>query len=148
VVAQASGHAITSSIDAAISDGFCDGGAIVTPSGGGLRFNFSTDPDQSGPSGGERAASDRWSQTFGVITSAGENMANHAATGGNPARIDDAFAAINRPTTATKATSVMQEPKQWLLWADVGESGINRWAPHWAAASRHFMVRRSTRWSA
>jgi Autotransporter beta-domain/Bacterial Ig-like domain (group 3)/Putative Ig domain/IPT/TIG domain len=127
VVAQASGHAITSSIDAAISDGFSDGGAFVTPSGGGLRFNFSADPDQSGPSGGERAASDRWNRTFGVTNSAGENTANHAATGGNPGRIDDAFAAIDRPTTATKAPSIMQQPKQWLLWADVGESGINRW---------------------
>ncbi len=121
VVAQASGHAITSSIDAAISDGFNDGGAFVTPSGAGLRFNFSADPGQSGPSGGERAASDRWNRTFGVTNSAGENTANHAATGGKPGRIDDAFAAIDRPTVATKAPSIMQEPKQWLLWADVGE---------------------------
>jgi hypothetical protein len=45
VVAQNSGQAITGAIDTAITDGFSDGGGLVTPSGTGLRFNFSADPD-------------------------------------------------------------------------------------------------------
>jgi hypothetical protein len=43
VIAQNTGSAIAGAIDAAISEGFS--GSLVTPNGGGIRFNF-VDADQ------------------------------------------------------------------------------------------------------
>jgi Autotransporter beta-domain/Bacterial Ig-like domain (group 3)/Putative Ig domain/IPT/TIG domain len=115
VVSQTSGQAIAGSIDQAITDGFNDGGVLVTPSGGGLRFNFSADPDQPGsPAGGNRA---------------GEGAGDRAARLPETAhRVDDAFAAINNAAPVTKAPAAMpREAKEWLLWANVSEAGIDRW---------------------
>jgi Bacterial Ig-like domain (group 3)/IPT/TIG domain/Putative Ig domain len=129
VVAQNSGQAITGAIDTAITDGFSAGGGLVTPSGTGLRFNFSADPDQPGAADHERAFSDRWNGMFDRDRTAGDGGANnYARNRQNPSAVDDAFAAINRNTMATKTPSLIgHEPKEWLLWADVRGSGVDRW---------------------
>jgi hypothetical protein len=107
-VAQNSGQAISGAVDNAISDGFSDGGSLVTPSGDGLRFNFAADPDKA------RAAS--------------RDGGADAYTRQNSSRADDAFAAIDRNTMATKAPGLKApEPKDWMLWADVRGSGMDRW---------------------
>jgi uncharacterized repeat protein (TIGR01451 family) len=129
VVAQNSGQAIAGAIDTAIADGFSDGGDLVTPSGTGLRFNFSADPDQPDATDHERAFSDRWSGMFGRNRTAGEGGANsYARNLQNPSAVDDAFAAINRNATPAKAPPLIgRAPKEWMLWADVRGSGIDRW---------------------
>lgn len=107
-VAQNSGAAIAGAVDAAISEGFSDGGDPITPGGGGIRFNFSADPDQRAAATTRADVSDRW--------------------GGPSGRIDNAFAAINRNASPARApVSRNVEPKDWLLWADVKGSGIDRW---------------------
>jgi uncharacterized repeat protein (TIGR01451 family) len=129
VVAQNSGQSIAGAIDAAITDSFNDGGGLVTPSGTGLRFNFSADPDQPGATDHERAFSDRWNGMFGRDGTAGEGGANgYARNRQNPSRVDDALAAINSNAMPTKAPPLIgRAPKEWMLWAEVMGSGIDRW---------------------
>ena len=56
VEAQASGAAFEGAVAGAIADGFAEGGgALITPSGNGVRFNFAAEPDAAGPSGGRVA---------------------------------------------------------------------------------------------
>ena len=53
VEAQASGAAFEGAVAGAIADGFAEGGgALITPSGSGVRFNFAAEPEDAGPSGG------------------------------------------------------------------------------------------------
>jgi outer membrane autotransporter protein len=100
VVAQNSGEAIAGAIDDAIEEGFNDGGALITPSGSGVRFNFAADPAQ--PPATDKPRKD--------------------------SRVDDAFAAMASSAMPTKAPpETARAPKDWLLWADVRGSGIDRW---------------------
>jgi hypothetical protein len=94
-----------------------------------LRFNFSADPDQPTAADHERAFSDRWNGMFDRDRTAGQNGAsNYAGNRQNRSAVDDAFAAVNRNSMATKAPPLIgREPKEWLLWADVRGSGIDRW---------------------
>jgi Bacterial Ig-like domain (group 3)/Autotransporter beta-domain/IPT/TIG domain len=136
VVAQNSGQAISGAVDAAIADGFNDGGNFVAPAGGGLHFNFTSDPEEQPAANPASRTSDRWN---GTVRSDGSNglglvgqtmgpaAINGPARGQAPSRIDDAFASIDRAAIATKARARMVEPKEWMLWADVSASGINRW---------------------
>ncbi len=128
-VAQNSGAAIAGAIDAAISEGFNDGGNLITPGGSGVRFNFSADPDQAATTGA--VGSDRWNGLYGRGSGGLPGSANGYAQPQLPqsaSRIDNAFAAINRNTTPVKAAAFRYvEPKDWLLWADVKGSGIDRW---------------------
>ncbi|MCK9914034.1 Ig-like domain repeat protein [Microbacteriaceae bacterium K1510] len=111
-VAQNSGAAITGAIDAAISEGFNDGGSLIMPGGSGIRFNFSADPDQR--SGGSLPDS---------ASGYAQSQLPQSAS-----RVDDALAAINRQVTPVKAPAFRHvEPKDWLLWADTRGSGIDRW---------------------
>jgi uncharacterized repeat protein (TIGR01451 family) len=131
VVAQNSGQAISGAIDTAIADGFSDGGSLVAPSGTGLRFNFSADdsdrPDASGATSSEKVVSERWNGMFGRDDASSNDARGYARNQPNTSRVDDAFAAINRNTMATKAPpSIGREPKDWLLWAEVRGSGIDR----------------------
>jgi outer membrane autotransporter protein len=106
-VAQNSGQAIAGAIDDAIEEGFNDGGALITPSGSGVRFNFAADPEQS-PATDKSSASD---------------------TPRKESRVDDAFAAMASNAMPTKAPpETARAPKDWLLWADVRGSGIDRWS--------------------
>ncbi|WP_143198663.1 Ig-like domain repeat protein [Bradyrhizobium sp. AS23.2] len=128
-VAQNSGAAIAGAIDTAISEGFNDGGSLVTPSAGGIRFNFSADPDQAATTGAD--VSDRWNGLYGRGSGGLLGNANGYAQPQLPqsaSRVDNAFAAINRNTMPVKAPAFRYvEPKDWLLWADVRGSGIDRW---------------------
>ncbi|WP_244547704.1 putative Ig domain-containing protein [Bradyrhizobium sp. OK095] len=121
VVAQNSGQAISGAIDDAISDGFnTDGGTLITPGNARMRINFSADPRND-----DDAAAD--------AGNAGRNSydANRNANGmgrarRNGSRVDDAFAAIDQQMPK-KAVPKWQQEKEWLLWADVRGSGIDRW---------------------
>lgn len=122
VAAQTSGQAISGAIDDAITDSFNDGGSFVTPGNGRIRFNFSADP-RDDPQARPTAT------TPGIASSAFGADGRRDAFGGarrSGSRVDDAFAAIN-PQMPKKAPPKWQEERQWLLWADVRTSGIDRW---------------------
>nr|WP_028161670.1 Ig-like domain repeat protein [Bradyrhizobium elkanii] len=130
-VAQNSGAAIAGAIDTAISEGFSDGGSLVSPSGGSIRFNFSADPDQPQAATAGADVSDRWNGSYGRSGGGLPGGANSYAQPQLPqgaSRVDNAFAAINRNAMPAKApASGYVAPKDWLLWADVRGSGIDRW---------------------
>ncbi|WP_245331954.1 putative Ig domain-containing protein [Bradyrhizobium sp. NAS80.1] len=122
-VAQNSGQAISGAIDDAISDGFTtDGGSLVTPGNGRMRINFSADPRDdddaaAGSSGASRSA-------YGTERNAGPDGGGRGRRGGS--RVDDAFAAIDQQMPR-KAVPKWHQDKQWLLWADIRGSGVDRW---------------------
>ena len=125
-IAQNSGAAITGAIDTAISDGFSGGGSFMTPSAGGMRFNFSADPDQSA----SPASGPTMSNTIGDRATAmsGNDPSGRGRLSGGRSRVDDAFGAIDRNAPPTKAPPLrVSEPRDWLFWADVRGTGIGRW---------------------
>nr|WP_244422839.1 IPT/TIG domain-containing protein [Bradyrhizobium sp. ORS 278] len=121
MVAQNSGQALSGAIDDAIADGFSDGGGtFMTPGSTRMRFNFSVDPrDQD-----ERAA-DRVGGGTDAYSS-GLPGAPQRGRAVNRNRVDDAFAAIDRGEKKQAAPN-WHEQKEWLLWADVRNSGVDRW---------------------
>ncbi|MGW1422487.1 IPT/TIG domain-containing protein [Bradyrhizobium manausense] len=124
IVAQNSGQAISGAIDTAISEGFSDGGQYITPGAGGFRVNFAATPEDDDG----KLASDRQSAPQGgnAFSGDGSNGRPIRSGRGSP-RIDDAFAAIDR-APPTKALPAQFRPQQdWLFWADVRGTGIDRW---------------------
>jgi len=112
--------------------------------GGGLHFNFTSDPDQQPAAPPASRISDRWHGTIRpdgsngsslVGTAPGGAVADGSPRGRAPSRIDDAFASIDRAALANKAPSRIIAPKEWMLWADVSASGINRWGSPGSLAS-------------
>ncbi len=122
LVAQNSGQAISGAIDDAIADGFNDGGSFLTPANARMRFNFSADPrdqDEWSPAG-DRAGSGDSNAYSSLLPGASQPR------GRGRGRIDDAFAAIDRGDRK-QAAPKWHEQKEWLLWADVRGSGVDRW---------------------
>jgi hypothetical protein len=122
VAAQVSGQAISGAVDSAITEGFSDGGAFVTPGATGVRFNFAADPDGapvnvaqgSDPFGG------RWR---GASSTSGQPGRDAVAS---QPRGDDAFAALAYAAPA-KAPPRIVEPKLWLGWAEVRGAVLDHW---------------------
>jgi hypothetical protein len=138
VVAQYSGQAISGAVDSAIADGFANGGNFMSPSGDGMHFNFTSDPDEQAAANAQNTVSDRSNGTFrpdgsnstGATSLGGNsNAANNYARNQPPSRIDDAFASIDRNAMATKApTQRVTAPREWMVWGEVRASGIDRWS--------------------
>jgi hypothetical protein len=131
VVAQNSGQAISGAVDSAIADGFADGGSFMSPSGNGMHFNFTSDPEAQNTASSRDTVSNRWSGMNRPDASASAASPgagpNSFARNQPPSRIDDAFASIDRNAMATKAPR-MAEPKEWMLWGEIRGSGIDRWS--------------------
>ncbi|WP_246739021.1 putative Ig domain-containing protein [Bradyrhizobium aeschynomenes] len=122
LVAQNSGQAISGAVDDAIADGFNDGGSFMTPGAGRMRFNFSADPrDQDDRSQSTSGAGDSNSRAYSSALPGAS-----APRARSPGRIDDAFAAIDRGDRK-QAAPKWHEQKEWLLWADVRGTGVDRW---------------------
>jgi hypothetical protein len=137
VVAQYSGQAISGAVDSAIADGFANGGNFMSPSGDGMHFNFTSDPDAQAAANAQSTVSDRSNGTFrpdgsnstGATSLNGNSgAANSYARNQPPSRIDDAFASIDRNAMATKAPPRVTAPREWMLWGEVRASGIDRWS--------------------
>ena len=130
VVAQNSGAAISGAIDAAISEGFGGGGALVTPSGSGVRFNFAADPDGKPADGVAPRSTDPFSSANGSFASTGHGFATNPSPGdtnSSTSRVDDAFGALAyaSPTKAPPPRYV--EQRDWLGWAEVRGAVLDHW---------------------
>jgi hypothetical protein len=122
IVAQSSGQAISGAIDTAISEGFSDGGQYITPGSGGFRVNFAATPEDDD----DKPKSDR--QSGSTSSSAySANGSPRASQGRGSSRIDDAFAAIDRAVPTKAPPARFKEQKDWLFWADIRGTGIDRW---------------------
>jgi hypothetical protein len=95
LAAQGSGQMVSSAIDAAIADGFAGGGAPITPSETGLRFNFAAEPQE------KSKVEERVGDAFSSLAYA---------------RRDPVYKA---PVLAPP------QPKDWLAWAEVRGVGWN-----------------------
>jgi hypothetical protein len=136
--AQASGGAFEGAVSGAIAEGFAEGGgALITPSGMGLRLNFAAEPEDAGSSSGRvidqfapvlaaRAGAPRetgLSTTNQNLPASVRAFAPDAS--GAAARMDDAFNALAyaKPIVTKAPPLVPAAPKVWLLWADVRGTG-------------------------
>jgi hypothetical protein len=138
VEAQASGGAFQGAVAGAIADGFAEGGgALITPSENGVRFNFAAEPDASAS---DSRVGDQYDSVLAARRSALRDSGLDATNQNLPAsvrsympnpsaasgRVDDAFTALeaSRPIP-TRAPPPFVAPKEWLLWADVRGTGWN-----------------------
>jgi hypothetical protein len=131
VIAQNSGAAISGAIDAAISEGFSDGGTLVTPSGSGVRFNFAADPDGKPADGTAPRSTDPFSSANGSFASTGHGFGTQPSSGNNnnpTSRVDDAFGALAyaAPTKAPAAPHYVEQ-RDWLGWAEIRGAVLDHW---------------------
>jgi hypothetical protein len=122
MVAQASGQAISGAVDDAIAEAFSENGTLITPGNGRMRINFSAEPIGQDEPGASTGAGGSNGSTFATDGRHGDSQSGRASR----SRVDDAFAAINQRMPA-KAPPKWQEDKNWLLWADLRGSGLDRW---------------------
>ena len=125
VVAQVSGQAISGAVDSAIREGFGSGGAFVTSTATGIRFNFAADPEN--PANSAVATADPFNGR-GPFSSPVRNPAGGPVRGdtGSSGRVDDAFAALAY-AAPTKAPPRYIEQRDWLGWAEVRGATLDRW---------------------
>jgi hypothetical protein len=121
--AQFSGQAVSGAMENAISDAFSGGGGLITPNAGGVRINFAADPDDA-PKATTRA-SDPFSSANGSFSNGAHGFAG-GADGNATQRVDDAFSALAY-AAPTKAPPKFVEQKDWLGWAEVHGSVLDRW---------------------
>lgn len=108
MVSQFSGQAISGAIDNAISEGLSDsGGSLVAPNSSGIRFNFSADSNDD-PKASAKISSEA---LFG--------------TAPDKSRVNDAFSALAY-AAPTKAPPRFTEAKEWLGWAEVRGTTLDR----------------------
>jgi uncharacterized repeat protein (TIGR01451 family) len=136
--ALASGAAFEGAVAGAIAEGFAEGGgALITPTGTGMRLNFAAEPD---PSLNERRVAEQYDSVLAARGSALRDSGLSAMDQNLPAnvrsftpdpsaaatRVDDAFNALAyAKPMVTKAPPRLVPPKEWLLWADVRGTGWN-----------------------
>ena len=144
MAAQVWGQATVSAMQSATSEGFAGGGALVTRSGNGVRFNFSADADdqqQPSDSGtlrgravgiGPVANSDPFSSAYGSFGSNAQGLAPGSRApltdaGSANSRTDDAFAALGYGGPVKAPALRVTEPKEWLGWAEISGATLDRW---------------------
>lgn len=125
LIAQNSGQAMSGAISDAISEGFSEDGFLVMPSASGVRINFAAEPRDDDDPPPAADAPPRFDIVEGRMSYAGR--ASPRARGTPTARIDDAFASIDRQAVR-KAPPRWREQKQWLLWTEVRTTGVDRWS--------------------
>ena len=120
MVSQVSGQAISGAVDSAINEGFSGGGAFMSPTGSGVRFNFSADPES-----GAVAMSPRSTDPFSSVGVLPASIARGPA--GSPSRVDDAFNALGYAGPVKTPPPRLVEPKEWLGWAEIRGATLDHW---------------------
>jgi hypothetical protein len=138
MAAQIWGQATVGAMESAVSEGFAGGGRLVSPSGNGMRFNFSADPDdqqQQATDGTARArgrsgSADPFSSANGSFDTNARGLAGPGrsrANDGNASRTDDAFSALGYAGPVKAQPLRVTEPRDWLAWAEISGATLNRW---------------------
>jgi hypothetical protein len=122
-VAQVSGQAISGAVDSAIGEAFNGGGAFISPSAGGVRFNFAADPEAQSANASLRST-DPFTSANGTFASNGRGLGLQP---GSPARIDDTFNALGYAAPTKAPPLRVAEPREWLGWAEVRGATLDRW---------------------
>ncbi|WP_407177962.1 Ig-like domain repeat protein [Bradyrhizobium sp. STM 3562] len=127
VVAQNSGQAISGAVDSAISEGFSTtGGTLISPSATGIRFNFAADPDAS-PSQIASSSAESARNASAPLSEGGQSSALQAYAGKSTGRVDSAFDAL-ASAMPTKAPPRYVAPRDWLVWAEIHGTTLDRWS--------------------
>jgi Bacterial Ig-like domain (group 3)/Autotransporter beta-domain/Immunoglobulin I-set domain len=121
MVAQTSGQAISDAVSSAINEAFSEGGAIVSPSGNGVRFNFAADPDARAASTTMRS-NDPFSSANGSFAEGGSALGARSTS-----RIDDRFNALAYAAPTKAAPLRAAEAREWFGWAEVRGATLDRW---------------------
>ncbi len=137
--AQVWGQATVGAMESAVSEGFAGGGGrLVSPSGNGLRFNFSADPDDQQQQATDRTtrargrsgSADPFSSANGSFDTNARGLAGPGrsrANDGNAARTDDAFSALGYAGPVKARPLRAAEPRDWLGWAEISGATLNSW---------------------
>jgi hypothetical protein len=131
MAAQVWGQATAGAMQSAVSEGFASGGPLISPSGNGVRINFSADPDdqqQQATDATSRArnrfgSTDPFSSTYGSFDTNARGMAGRGGS-----RTDDDFAALGYVGPVKAPPLRATEPKEWLGWAEIAGATLNRWS--------------------
>jgi len=126
MVAQQSGQAISGAVDSAISEAFGGGGALVSPSGNGVRFNFAADPEVRAADGAPRA-SDPFSSVTGSFAGGRRPGSPPQTDAASAPRVDDAFDALAYAGATKALPPRMIEAREWYGWAEVRGATLDRW---------------------
>src|SRR6202035_4557030 len=111
------------------------GGRLVSPSGNGMRFNFSADPDaqqQAGgaPRGSASSSIDPFGSAYGSFDTNTRGLADPRAPrtddGSASSRTDAAFAALGYAGPVKAPPLRATEPREWLGWAEIDGATLNR----------------------
>jgi len=138
MAAQAWGQTTAGAMQSAVSEGFAGSGQLVSPSGNGVRVNFSAGPDnqQQTTDGISRArnrlrGSDPFASANGAFDTNVRGMAglggSRADGGAATSRTDDAFAALGYAGPVKAAPLRATAPGEWLGWAEISGATLNRW---------------------
>jgi hypothetical protein len=140
MAAQVWGQATVGAMQSAVSEGFAGGGGqLISPSGNGVRFNFSADPDDQQQQATDATARARnrfgsagpFSSAYGSFDTNARGMAGPGGSrvnGGASSRTDEAFAALGYAGPVKAQPLRATEPRQWLGWAEVSGATLSRWS--------------------
>ncbi len=137
IAAQVWGQSTAGAMQSAVTEGFAGGGNLVSPSGSGMRFNFSADPDdqQQQATDATSRARNRVGSTdpFGGAYSSFANSHDLAGPRRSrtddaaASRTDDAFAVLGYAGPVKARPLRVTEPREWLGWAEIDGATLNRW---------------------
>jgi Autotransporter beta-domain len=122
-VAQVSGQAISGAVDSAIGEAFNGGGTLISPTAGGVRFNFAADSDAQATAASPRST-DPFTSANGSFATGGRGFGSHP---GSPSRIDETFNALGYAGPTKAPPLRVAEPREWLGWAEVRGATLDRW---------------------
>jgi hypothetical protein len=132
VVGQMSGQAVSGAVDSAIGEAFSDNGPLVMPSGSGVRFNFSGDPDPQLADGAPRI-NDPFSSATGSFGSGRGFGSQPLSRTDGVSRADDALGALAYARTTKAPPLRAVESKDWFGWAEVRGATLDHWGSSAAA---------------
>jgi len=138
MAAQVWGQATVSAMQSAISEGFAGGGPLFSPSGSGVRINFSADSDDRQQQAADTAAharnrfgsADPFSNAYGTFDTNTRGLAGPGGSRVNDSaasRTEDAFSALGYAGPVKPQPLRASEPREWLGWAEVSGATLNRW---------------------
>jgi uncharacterized repeat protein (TIGR01451 family) len=126
VEAQVSGQAFSGAVQSAISEGFSGGGALISPNGSGVRFNFAADPEQAQAAIAPRPT-DPFSSADGSLLPGRDRPARFAS------KVDDAMSALAYAAPTKAPPMRVSTPREWFGWAEIRGATLDHWNASYTA---------------